>query len=316
MLTRVSFEMIMMSLLKNSTSGSLLLFTLLILFSTGCTVSYSTSDVDKSLKQFITAVSDNKQVAIKAYDSANAQYKKLRCNENEEPFNSLHKKLRTLSLHVDTIGLLKNKVQAEYDQFRRYTKGESKIISGTPAYKSLKETKKSMKQLHKELTKKGEEISTLSEEYQSYWNKQIITAVIVYQRSDYLGRYQKIVNDLSNFQGEMDKALMSYQKIMLDQRAKFGKSHPDECKELDANLACVYVKKARYAEGQKAVQTLLNKATVQTVDWPEIYSSFPEWQLVQDNEDSLLEEWKKMQNTQSEIQLCLDNCAHIALASF
>ncbi len=267
-----------------------------------CTFYYKTSDIDKSLFDMVKAVNSNHQSVQQGFKNIQQEYNKLKSLDNEDPFLTAREKINTLETSLEEVTVLRNNVNSEYTEFKKYSKGINSIASNSQEWGYLKQTKKNMKTLKKEITNKGETFVKLVNEFKEYVELNIYPLVKIYKVSDYKLRYTKTISNLKKLKAENLKLLNQYTLIYNDLNKKFATSNQEQCVKLKSCLEEISKKSKEFEFIKRSINRLLKTFIENTKGISEIYNTDPFWDVIQQNENKLDEKVKEIQLIQQNIK--------------
>ncbi len=270
-----------------------------ILLMTNCTIFYSTSDINKSLNEMVISVSKHHESVAKSNHKIKNEYGKLRSDNLLEPFLSAYNKINKLEENLTEITQMKNNVNNEYNEFLIYSKGINKIASNSKEWDYLKQTKKNMKLLKKEITKKGKVYKNKAEHLGNFLNKEVVPLVKIYKVSDYKEKHVQIISSIKKTQKEINKELNNYESILKNLRNKFSRSHVEQCKQLDLQLKLVKEEVEKIRLVAVKINKLFKNFNEITNKFTEIYNTYPEWAsilVVEAQIDGQIKSIKSIQN--------------------
>ena len=140
---------------------------LCILCFSSCVMYYHTNEVRDNFKKSINQINTLSGKIYSDYKSKSSLYKELSSNivnQSLEPFNSISVEKTAFNKVYKAIGTKKSEVLSLNKRFEKMTSGKSKIQSNEPEWNELRDIKKQM-------SKKGEEMNTLLGEYNKVSNK-------------------------------------------------------------------------------------------------------------------------------------------------
>jgi len=277
-------------------------YSLISFLITGCTFYYKTADINKNLFDMVKAVNSNHQTVKKGFQKIYNEYNKLKSTDKEEPFFTARAKITSLEKNLEEITLLKNNVNVEYAEFKKYSKGKNKIPSNSQEWGFVKQTKKNMKTLNKEINIKGESFIKKVEDFQDFVNVKITPLVKIYMVSDYKQRYIKTIESLKKLKAENLKLLNDHRLIYKDLEKKYATSNSEECIQLKSYLVEISKKSKQFEFIKRAINALLKTFIEKTEDITEVYSTDPLWDLMQQDQIFLKEKIKEIQIIQEFIK--------------
>ena len=248
---------------------------------TCCTFYYKTSDINKSLFDLVKSVNSNYKSIDIGFKKMNQEYNKLKSNDKKEPFLTAKNKMIALEKDLLVIASLKKDINHEYAEFKQYTKGINKIASNSEEWGMVKQTKKNMKYLNKEISNKGEKLVKNSHEFNDYINENIFPLVKIYKVSDYKERFTKTIDNLKKLRTENLKLLNDHRLIYNDLENTHSKLNSAECMQLKTHLMEVSKKVKELENIEKAINDMYKLFIEKTKGQNEIYNTDPFWKDLQ-----------------------------------
>ena len=150
--------------IKKSTVFFLILFLTVL---NSCVMYYNINEIRTSFNKNISQINDITARANSDYKTKSNTYKNLSefiLDRNLEPFKSISQEMKNFDNSLTAINDKKKEVLVIKERFEKITNGKSKIRSNQPEWDEIKNIKK-------QLSQKGEEISIEIKNYTSYSNQ-------------------------------------------------------------------------------------------------------------------------------------------------
>jgi hypothetical protein len=214
-----------------------------------------------------------------------------------------------INVSLNEIGSFRQLTNDEYGKFLLYTKGKDKIQSGTPEWKSFKNTKKQFKTALKSIQNIGNATVNKAEDLNKLVSEQIAPKIQKCVVADYKKSIKSAVDSLSKLEQELPLKINEYtNKINLVLKT-FQSSFPEKCQDLNTELA-------KMKDVSKELSSILSKVNGINRDFSSktkgveyIYSCSSDWNYIMKVEQELKNEQSnlnvlktKMQGIQNQIQ--------------
>lgn len=267
-----------------------------------CTVYYTTSEVNSSLKttvdQVIGTVSDLDTKILKA----ELEYQSIHCDQKSNAMNQADQMLDDIDFQRTQLDDKSKQVVEIYYDFAQYTKGKEKIQSGTPEWDKMKETKESMKSLLAVIQSEGNSIVKKTNELNVFVTKNIIPSIQLCDVAQYTAQFEKAISDLGLNQKEVGNQLSQFQKQVTELVAKYSATKPALCKELSADLQKINTDVTQISRIKMNLQLAVNAFKTSTEGKTKIYSCSSDWKVVTDTEAAVATQQKEANALQQSIQ--------------
>ena len=278
-----------------------LLFLCSIFLLPSCSVYYHTSEVNSNLTTFISQVQKNYTTVKDGYNQMEQNYNKLNAVDEKDPFLTARNKLNGLDKKLRSISILRNEVNLEYNKFKKYSQGMSKISSKDKQWDLLKATKQKMKELSLQVENTSNEFVEMAKDFQLYVNTNITPIVKRYKTIDFRNRVSLAHQNTSALKAENLTAILKYKNIFERVQKRYSSTNPNEIKQLE-NLLIKIASKIKLIEtlGGSLIQPIdeFNKIT-KSID--EFYTSDPIYNSISTLENEIDSSIKSIQKTQNEI---------------
>lgn len=156
-----------MSVLNKIKKSPVFFLILFLIVLNSCVMYYNTNEIRTNFNKNISQINDITARANSDYKTKSNTYKDLSkfiLNRNLEPFKSISQEMKNLNNSFTAINDKKKEVLVIKERFEKITNGKSKIKSNQPEWDEIKNIKK-------QLSQKGEEISIEIKNYTSYSNQ-------------------------------------------------------------------------------------------------------------------------------------------------
>jgi len=275
---------------------------LIVLSFTSCSVYYTTSEVNSSLKttvdQVIGTVTD---LDLKILN-AQLEYQRIECDQKTSTMNQADQMMNTIDSQRMQLDEKSKQVAQIYYDFAQYTKGKEKIQSGTPEWDKMKETKESMKSLLDEIQTEGNSIVEKTNELNVFITKNIVPTIQLCDVAQYTAQFEKAISDLTANQKEVGNQLSQYQKQVAELIAKYSTTKPDLCKELSNDLQKINTDVTQISRIKMNLQMAVSAFKTGTQGKTKIYSCSNDWKVVTDAETAVKAQQKEANALQQSIQ--------------
>lgn len=278
-----------------------LLAFLAITFS-GCKVYYDVNSINEKLKSSVDNVNQNCSTVTSKIFSMESEYLALNCKTDEKPFQIAKQLLFETDGLVKEMSKYQMNINDEYENFIEYTKGKSKIESGTQEWKKFKYTKKAIKSNVQTLQSKGNDAVKKATFFNQYANEAILKNIQYCDVASFNIKFDDIILNLDKSQKTFLEQLAEYESKLQFLTNKFSQVYPDQCKLLNEDFQKIKTGKDRFESVQSNVQLIVNKFKVYTVGKQKIYSCASDWSFVSQAEKEMTEQQNELSSLQQNIQ--------------
>ena len=278
-----------------------LFFLVSIVLLNSCTFYYKTSDVNESLFELVKSVNSNYQKVDNEFTKANREYAKLKSNNEEEPFLTAKNKMVSLEKDMLSIAELKKNINDEYTEFKKYSKGKSKIASNSAEWSMIKQTKKNIQLLNKEISNEGEALIKNMESLNNYLNENIVPLVKIYKISDYQERYIQTELNIKKLRSENLK-LLNEHRLIYNEIEKTNENSKDVIVPLRNHLSNVSKKVKELELFEKNIEERMEKFNEKTNGKIEVYNTEPLWNEIEEDQNALKSKVNEIQKIQTDIK--------------
>ena len=282
--------------------STLLSSSIIALTLSGCSVYYTTSEVNSSLKttvdQVIGTVTD---LDLKILN-AELEFQKIDCDQKSNSMNQADQMMNSIDSQRKQLDEKSKQVVEIYYDFAQYTKGKEKIQSGTPEWDKMKQTKESMKSLLDEIQTEGNSIVEKTNELNVFITKNIVPTIQLCDVAQYTAQFEKAISDLTANQKEVGNQLTQYQKQVAELIAKYSTTKPALCKELSNDLQKINTDVTQISRIKMNLQMAVSAFKTGTQGKTKIYSCSNDWKVVTDAETAVKAQQKEANALQQSIQ--------------
>lgn len=282
---------------------SAILFSTLFAFTTSsCSVYYTTSEVNSSLKSTVDQVILTQTDLDLKLVEAEKQYADISCNNKTSAMIQADQMFSSIDAQRNRLDEKSKQVVEVYYAFAEFTKGKEKIQSGTPEWDKMKQTKESMKSLLDEIQSEGNSIVEKANELNVFINKNVVPSIQLCDVAQYTAQFEKAISDLSLNQKEVGNQLTQYQKQVTELVAKYSATKPALCKELSADLQKINTDVTQISRIKMNLQLAVNAFKTGTQGKSKIYSCSSDWKIITDAEAAVSAQQKEANALQQSIQ--------------
>ena len=278
-----------------------LFFLVSIVLLNSCTFYYKTSDVNESLFELVKSVNSNYQKVDNEFTKANREYAKLKSNNEEEPFLTAKNKMVSLEKDMLSIAELKQNINDEYTEFKKYSKGKSKIASNSAEWSMIKQTKKNIQLLNKEISNEGEALIKNMESLNNYLNENIVPLVKIYKISDYQERYIQTELNIKKLRSENLK-LLNEHRLIYNEIEKTHENSKDVIVQLRNHLSNVSKKVKELELFENNIEERMEKFNEKINGKIEVYNTEPLWNEIEEDQNALKSKVNEIQKIQTDIK--------------
>ncbi|MDP4631305.1 MAG: hypothetical protein NWQ44_06960 [Flavobacteriales bacterium] len=286
--------------MKLSTS---LLKVVVIAFSlTSCSVYYTTSEVDSSLKSTVDQVNATIQKLDEQVSTMEKEFNEIQCEQKSPDFVRAYEMLSGIDAEMKAIDEKRLFVNQLYAQFKDYTKGKDKIQSGTPEWEKVKDAKDALKSTLENIQNDGNAVVENATAFNAFVTKSIVPTIQLCDVAQYTAQFEKAISDLTANQKEVGNQLTQYQKQVAELIAKYSTTKPALCKELSNDLQKINTDVTQISRIKINLQMAVSAFKTGTQGKTKIYSCSNVWEVVTDAETAVKAQQKEANALQQSIQ--------------
>ena len=271
---------------------------LLLVLLSSCTLYTTTSEVDAQLKSTVASVNSNSSSFLTKVADMEKEYLALKCKTDVAPYSVAKTKLEAIDEEVKQMNRLRTEINNEYANFTSYSKGQSKISSGTDEWKKLKGTKKKMKSLVGELQEKGNKTVKSATDFNQYVAENIVPNVQYCDVNAFNAKFSQIQTNLEKNEQELIAHLKKYETQVSRITLRFNGNSPEKCEALKADLSKLNEEKNKLAKIRVLIEQSTKTFSNQTNGKTKVYSCSNEWESV----NKVTNDLQNYQNDLSAIQ--------------
>ena len=286
--------------MKLSTS---LLKVVVIAFSlTSCSVYYTTSEVDSSLKSTVDQVNATIQKLDEQVSTMEKEFNEIQCEQKSPDFVRAYEMLSGIDAEMKAIDEKRLFVNQLYAQFKDYTKGKDKIQSGTPEWEKVKDAKDALKSTLENIQNDGNAVVENATAFNAFVTKSIVPTIQLCDVAQYTAQFEKAISDLTANQKEVGNQLTQYQKQVAELIAKYSTTKPALCKELSNDLQKINTDVTQISRIKINLQMAVSAFKTGTQGKTKIYSCSNVWEVVTDADTAIKAQQKEANALQQSIQ--------------
>jgi hypothetical protein len=214
------------------------LFTLatVIFCTTSCSVYYTTSQVNNSLKLSVNQADNSLNNLEYQMNLLQSQYNDIQCDTKPETMKQSDKMYASLQTEMAKVNSMKAELYQEYANFQKYTQGKDKIVSGTPEFGQLKSTRENIKSKMGSLQTQGEATIKRAQEFSNYVTKNVVPSIQMVDVVSYKNSFQKAIADLNKAQ-EQFEADLKKSEIKINEYVNVNElKKPENSKSLKSDI--------------------------------------------------------------------------------
>ena len=295
-------------------NSTLLAFGGLVLSLSSCTVYYTTSEVDSSLKSTVDQVNSTIQKLDGQIATMEKEFQEIQCDQKSPDFVRAYEMLTSIDAEMKAIGEKRMFVNQIYVQFKDYTKGKDKIQSGTPEWEKVKDAKVALKSTLENIQNNGNAVVENATAFNAFVTKSIVPTIQLCDVAQYTAQFEKAISDLTVNQKEVGNQLTQYQKQVAELVAKYSASKPALCKELSADLQKINTDVTQISRIKMNLQMAVNSFKTNTQGKTKIYSCSSDWKIVSDAETAVNAQQKEANALQQSIQTTATHLQTLVIA--
>ena len=293
---------------------TLLTYGALALSLTSCSVYYTTSEVDSSLKSTVDQVNANIQKLDGQVATMEKEFQEIQCDQKSPDFVRACEMLSGIDAEMKEIAQQRVAVNSIYVQFKDYTKGKDKIQSGTPEWEKVKDAKDALKSTLENIQNDGNAVVENATAFNAFVTKSIVPTIQLCDVAQYTKQFEKAISDLTVNQKEVGNQLTQYQKQVAELIAKYSTTKPALCKELSTDLQKINTDVTQISRIKMNLQMAVNAFKTSTQGSAKIYSCSNDWKVVTDAETAVNAQQKEANALQQSIQTTATHLQTIVIA--
>ena len=282
--------------------STLISSSLIALSLTSCSVYYTTSEVNSSLKSTVDQVIGTVTDLDLKILNAELEFQKIDCDQKSNSMNQADQMMNSIDSQRKQLDEKSKQVVEIYYDFAQYTKGKEKIQSGTPEWDKMKQTKESMKSLLDEIQTEGNSIVEKTNELNIFITKNIVPTIQLCDVAQYTAQFEKAISDLTANQKEVGNQLTQYQKQVAELISKYSTTKPALCKELSNDIQKINTDVTQISRIKMNLQMAVSAFKTGTQGKTKIYSCSNDWKVVTDAEIAVKAQQKEANALQQSIQ--------------
>lgn len=281
---------------------------------TSCSVYYTTSEVDSSLKSTVDQVNTTIQKLGGQVDAMELEFKEIHCDQKSADFVRAYGMLAGIDAEMKAIGEQRLFVNQLYSQFKDYTKGKDKIQSGTPEWEKVKDAKDALKSTLKNIQTDGNTVVENATAFNTFVTKNIVPTIQLCDVATYTIQFEKAISDLTLNQKKVGTELTLYQKQVTELISRYSATKPALCKELSADLQKINTDVTQISRIKVNLQMAVTVFKTATQGKTKIYSCNNDWKVVADAETAVKTQQKEANALQQSIQTTATHLQTIVIA--
>jgi uncharacterized protein YoxC len=282
--------------------STLISSSLIALSLTSCSVYYTTSEVDSSLKSTVDQVNATIQKLDGQVSTMEKEFNEIHCDQKSTDFVKAYEMLTGIDAEMKAIDEKRLFVNQLYAQFKDYTKGKDKIQSGTPEWEKVKDAKVALKSTLENIQNDGNAVVENATAFNAFVTKSIVPTIQLCDVAQYTAQFEKAISDLTANQKDVGNQLTQYQKQVAELIAKYSTTKPALCKELSADLQKINTDVTQISRIRINLQMAVSAFKTGTQGKTKIYSCSNDWKVVTDAETAVKAQQKEANALQQSIQ--------------
>lgn len=275
---------------------------LVVLSVTSCSVYYTTSQVDQSLKSSINQANNGLNQLENQVLNLESKYNEIHCDTKPESLKESDKLMSDLRSEMSQINALKATLNQEYVSFQDYTRGKDRIVSGTPEFEKMKVTRNNIKSNMETLQSKGQAAVKKAQTLSDYVSKNVVPNIQMVDVASYKSKFEQSLSELSNSEQTFYQELKKYDGEFNLIVAKFQSTHPNQCASLKSDLQKLNDQQKNIEGVKMDLSATLKTFQDQTRGMKTISSCSNQWPLVATADQSIAASQTKLNVIQNEIR--------------
>jgi len=263
-----------------------------------CSIYYTTSEIDSQLKSSVESLNSNYRSITSEFNKMKTEYIKLGCISEKDPFLTADQLISKMEADIRVIDKIKGEVDKEYGNFIRYTKGKTKISSGTVEWKKLKTTKKIFKTDLKEIQEQGDALSKKGAEFNSFAAEKLMPVVKYYVVADYINKCNQGIEQIENNKLALENSIEANEKKAKSIVSRYAKSHPYQIEVIKIEFEKIRKELISIDQNRTELAQITLSFEKKARGKNKIYNCSQDWSLVEQVESDI----SRVQNNLKEIE--------------
>jgi hypothetical protein len=264
-------------------------------------VYYTTSDVDSNLKSTVEQVNTTLTTLKAQVAELEKGYRDIPCEQKSDAFKQADGMMRELEGEMRGLEQMKQTVNNDYQQFRAYTHGKSRIESGTEEWSQLKQTKAKMKESFETLQQQGNSVVAEATAFNTYVNTNIVSKLEVCEVKTYTKQFETALATLNTNLQSAKKEAVQYEAEVNRASAQYGATAAPTFNRVNEHVRNIQSKLREMDPVQRNAQRILTEFKTKTSGIERIYSCNSNWPLVSETEKAIREQEQLFQAIKASI---------------
>jgi hypothetical protein len=286
---------------KMKTSFTHAVATIVLITLSGCKVYYSTADVDAKLKTNVQEVNSTLTSLQSQVKELEKQYNEIPCEKKSESFLRADGMKQQLDKQMRSLEQMRQTVNNDYQQFKAYTHGKSRIESGTEEWSQLKLTKAQMKENFEALQQQGNAVVVEATAFNTYVNTNIASKLEVFEVKTYTKQFETALATLNSNLQSAKKEAVQYEAEVNRASAQYGATAAPTFIQVNEHVRNIQSKLREMDPIQRNTQRILTEFKTKTSGIERIYSCNSNWPLVSETERAIREQEQLSQAVKASI---------------
>jgi hypothetical protein len=257
---------------------------LLLISLSGCKFYYSVDQANGQLSKTSQDAQANSDRLNKQIKDLLKQYEEMNCNDGNPNYTEAKKKSDIINADLVVMSSYGLKIKDAYNDFSNYSKGKSKIESGTPEWKKFKTTRNEIKENAKLLQKSGESNIKQATAFHKFVEEKIVPGITYCDVPSTLNQFETALKDLGNSQKKFNDEFGVFEKEVSVITNKFSAQYPDKCNSISEKIKKIKLKNSDITKVKSGMLQETSKFRKATSGKNKIYSCSTDWQAVKDSE--------------------------------
>jgi len=218
------------------------------------------------------------------------QYRDIPCELKSDAFKQADGMMRELDGDMHELEQIKQTVNNDYQQFRAYTHGKSRIESGTEEWSQLKQTKARMKESFEALQTQGNSVVAEATSFNTYVNTNIVSKLEVCEVKTYTKQFETALATLNTNLLSAKKEAVQYEAEVNRASAQYGATEAPTFNQVNEHVRNIQSKLREMDPVQRNAQRILTEFKTKTSGIERIYSCNSNWPLVSETDKAIREQ--------------------------
>ncbi len=251
-----------------------------------CSVYYTTSQVDNSLKSSINQANSsigNLEYQVSLMES---KYNEIHCDQKPESVKKADQMFQEVKAEMAQVNKQKAELNQEYTNFQNYTQGKDKIVSGTSEFNQLKVTRNNMKMQMENLQSKCNQVVAKSQNVANHISQNVVPNIQQIQVESYNKSFEASIKEIENGMNTI-KGTLSNNKKEIKEIIQAKEINIENNTQIEKNLVALDENLNKIEQLKINLLSTFNTFKTATAGKRTINSCSKEWSIVTETEQKI-----------------------------